>query len=96
MPKGYLIAEIHVTDPDGYEGYRQRVVATIEAFGGRYLVRGGDPHLIEGTEPSGRVVVLEFDSPERAMEWYNSPAYQAILPMRLSNTTGRAILATGL
>ena len=96
MPKGYFFAEIHVVDQENYEGYRQRVGATIVAFGGRFLVRGGDPRVLEGSEPSGRVAVLEFDSPERAMEWYNSPEYQAVLPIRLDNTTSRALLATGL
>ena len=96
MPKGYFCAEIHVVDQESYEGYRQRVGATIEAFGGRLLVRGGDPRVLEGSEPTGRAAVSKFDSPERAMAWYNSPEYQAVLPMRLNNTTGRALLATGL
>jgi uncharacterized protein (DUF1330 family) len=41
------------------------------------------------------MVVLEFDSPAQAMTWYNSPEYQAILPHRLRNTTGRAICVAG-
>jgi uncharacterized protein (DUF1330 family) len=71
------------------------VVATVEAFGGRFLVRGGDLLLVEGDAPNGRSVVLEFESPERAMEWYNSAGYQKILPLRLKNAITRLLCATG-
>ena len=57
--------------------------ASIAEFGGRYAVRGGDPKVLEGDGPPPRSVLLEFDSPERAMEWYNSPQYQAALQIRL-------------
>jgi uncharacterized protein (DUF1330 family) len=97
MPKGYIIGEIHVTNPGAeYEEYRAKVVATIEAFGGRYLARGGDPTLLEGDAPLGRTVILEFESPERAKEWYNSPEYQAVLPLRLRNTKSRLTCASGI
>lgn len=95
MPKGYLIAELEVTNSAGYEEYRRQVPATIAAYGGRYVVRAGDARLLEGHGGPGRMVVLEFDSPERAMAWYNSPEYQAILPHRLNNSTGRAIIVAG-
>jgi uncharacterized protein (DUF1330 family) len=95
MPKGYIIAELTVSDMEGYQEYRQKVPAVIAAYGGRYLVRAGDSKVLEGDGPSGRMVVLEFDSPERALEWYNSPEYQAILPIRLRNASGRAIWAAG-
>ena len=95
MPKGYILAEVDVTDPTAYEGYRSRVMPTVEAFGGVMLVRGGDPQPLEGSPAAKRVVILEFASPERAMEWYNSPAYQAILPIRLQNSVGRVHCLTG-
>ena len=80
---------------DGYQEYREKVPATIAAYGGRYVVRAGEATLLEGTGGPGRMVVLEFDSPERALAWYNSPEYQAILPHRLNNSTGRAICVAG-
>ena len=95
MPKGYLIAELEITNMAGYEEYRRQVPATIAAYGGRYVVRAGDAKLLEGNGGPGRMVVLEFDSPEKAMAWYNSPEYQAILPHRLNNSTGRAVIAAG-
>lgn len=95
MPKGYIIAEVVVEDWDGYNKYREQVLATVQAYGGRFLVRGGDPTLVEGDEPLGRAVVLEFDSPERAMEWYNSAEYSKILPFRLASTKTRVLCAAG-
>jgi uncharacterized protein (DUF1330 family) len=95
MPKGYIIAELVVSNSEGYQEYREKVPAVIAQYGGRYLVRAGDSKVLEGAGECGRMVVLEFDSPERALEWYNSPEYQAILPIRLRNAAGRAIWAAG-
>ena len=82
MPKGYVLAEVEVTDPALFETYRPLASASIAAFGGRYLVRGGDPQVLEGNRPHRRMVLLEFDSPERATEWYRSPQYQEALAIR--------------
>ena len=95
MPKGYLIGEIEVTNMEGYEEYRRQVPETIAAYGGRYVVRAGEATLLEGSGGPGRMVVLEFDSPENSLAWYNSPEYQAILPHRLNNSKGRAIIVAG-
>ena len=96
MAKGYIVVELTVTNPGAqFEEYRAAVGATVEAFGGRFLVRGGDPRLLEGDHPAGRVVVLEFDSQERALAWYNSPAYQKILRLRTDNALSRMLCAAG-
>jgi uncharacterized protein (DUF1330 family) len=96
MPKGYLLVEIAVTNQEGFEKYRAMVRPTVAKFGGRALVRGGNPKLVEGDRPAKGFVVLEFDSVERAMEWYNSPEYQSILPLRTENSIGRAFFLTGV
>ena len=95
MPKGYFIIEMKITNMAGYEEYRRQVPATIAAYGGRIVVRGGEAKLLEGSGGPGRMVVLEFESPEKALAWYNSPEYQAILPHRLKNSTARAIIVAG-
>ncbi len=95
MSKGYLLAQIEVTDPAAYGEYTKHVGATVTAYGGRFLVRGGDPERLEGEAPVRRVVVLEFDSPARAREWYHSKEYQAVLPLRLRAATGDVFLLTG-
>ena len=66
MPKGYIIAELNVTDMEGIPGIPQtKCRPSSLAYGGRYLVRAGEAQVLEGSGESGRMVVLEFDSPER-------------------------------
>ncbi len=97
MPKGYIIGEVHLTNPgEAFAEYREKVQATLDPFGGRFLARGGEVSLLEGEAPAGRPVIIEFESPEQAMQWYNSPAYQAILPLRLRNATTRVTCAAGV
>ena len=60
----YVLAEIDVTDPQGFEDYRRQVPATLVRYGGRFVVRGGHTETLEGTWTPKRVVVLEF--PDRA------------------------------
>jgi uncharacterized protein (DUF1330 family) len=94
MP-GYVIARVSVNDPDTYDRYRREVGATVAAFGGRFLVRGGAISVKEGSWPSPRVVVLEFPAVAAAHAWYASPAYQAILPLRLASAEADVIIVEG-
>ena len=91
----YIIAELVVTNAEGYEGYRTQVGATIDQYGGAYVVRGGAIEAIEGDAP-GRMVVLQFADVEAAKRWYNSPEYQAIVGTRHANSTGRLTLVEGV
>ena len=63
---GYIIANLEVTDPEGFAGYAGKAPATIAAHGGEYLARGGAAELMEGDLPVGRVVVIRFPSAEVA------------------------------
>ncbi len=94
-PKGYLIAEITVTNPAAYEDYRKVVTPMVTRFGGTYLVRGGAAVAKEGAPPAGRVVVTEFASLAAAERFYHSPDYQAILPLRQRAATSRVFLVEG-
>jgi uncharacterized protein (DUF1330 family) len=96
MSKGYILGQIEVTDQAGYDEYRKHVGATIAAFGGRFLVRGGEQERLEGDGPVRRMVVLEFDSPARAREWYHSRQYQEVLPLRLRASRGELFLVQGI
>lgn len=75
MP-AYIIARIDVTDPDKYKNYMALTPAAIEKAGGRFVVRGGAITTLEGPEETRRLVVLEFDSIEKAKAFYNSPDYE--------------------
>ena len=97
MAKGYIVAELTITNPGpAFEEYRNSVLATMEPFGGRFLVRGGDPILLEGDHAASRVVILEFGSPEQAMAWYKSEQYQKIVPLRLNNALTRVLCAASV
>lgn len=95
MP-GYMIADVNVTDPEGFEEYRKLVSATIEAYGGRYLVRGGATETVEGDWSPSRLVILEFDSVEQAKAWYYSEEYSGPKEMRHNSATTNAIFAEGM
>lgn len=91
----YILAEVEVTNPAGYESYRPLAGASIAQYGGRFVVRGGKAELIEGAKEPARIVVIEFPDAEAAKRWYNSPEYQEALKIRLANSTGRVILVEG-
>ena len=91
----YLIGDIEVTDPDTYERYRAGVPATVAAFGGKYLVRGAEAEVAEGTWSPNRLVVLEFESMERLKAWYDSPEYADLKKLRQSASKGNLIFADG-
>jgi uncharacterized protein (DUF1330 family) len=75
--------------------YIERIQATLDPFGGRFLVHGTQVEVKEGPWP-GTVVIVEFPDAERARAWYDSPAYQAILPLRTNNIEGEAIIVDGV
>jgi uncharacterized protein (DUF1330 family) len=86
----YIIANVEITDPAGFEEYRRLVPAVIAAYGGRYLVRGGALERLEGDATLRRVVVLEFPDMARLRAFYQSPEYRPLIAMRLR--TARATL----
>jgi uncharacterized protein (DUF1330 family) len=92
----YLIVDIDVRDAKAFDEYRKMVVPTIQKYGGRYLVRGGATTVLEGNWQPKRVVVLEFDSVERAREWYDSADYRPARDIRLKASSGNAVLVEGI
>lgn len=78
----YLIFQGEVVDPDDYERYKAGAAATIEAAGGRYVVRGGEIDVLDGAPPPGRTVVVEFPSRQAALDWFNGDAYAEFRPIR--------------
>ena len=94
MP-AYVVAEVEVTNPAGYESYRPLAGASVAQYGGKFVVRGGKAELIEGSQEPARIVVIEFPDNAAAKRWYNSPEYQEALKIRLANSTGRVILVEG-
>jgi uncharacterized protein (DUF1330 family) len=94
--KAYAIANLQHLDmgPPIVE-YLQRVDATLEPFGGRFLVHGGAKTVLEGKLP-GFPIVVEFPDIDHARGWYASRAYQDILHLRTDNSEGVAVLVEGV
>ncbi len=92
----YVIVEVNVTDPQLFAEYAKGVPATILAYGGKYLVRGGTTETKEGNWVPKRVVVLEFPSMDQARKWYDSSEYKPLLGMRLRAASAKLILVEGV
>ena len=72
----YVIVEIDVHDPVLYEEYKKLTPISIAPYGGKFVVRGGEAHTLEGDWKPKRIVVLEFPSVEKAREWWDGPVYR--------------------
>jgi uncharacterized protein (DUF1330 family) len=94
--KAYCIVYELLHDAKMFEEYRKQVMPTIEAYGGTFLVRSGKFTVLEGEMPFERIAVVEFPSRKAAEDWYHSPAYQKILPLRLNSTRCQFIVADGV
>jgi uncharacterized protein (DUF1330 family) len=74
-PVAFIVAEIGITDPDGYsKEFLPPVLKTIQEAGGKFLARGGKTVSFDGAPPGPRVVVTQYESMEKAQAWWNSPA----------------------
>jgi uncharacterized protein (DUF1330 family) len=94
MPKGYWIVHVDVVDLEGYKAYLAANTAPLHAFGGRFLVRGGNNEKPEGVIRS-RTIVIEFPSYEAALACYNSPGYQAAAAHRMGRAEFDIIIIEG-
>ncbi len=93
---GYLIARVTVTDPEKYQDYTAVSPGLIAKYGGRFLVRGGESVTLEGPEATERIVVVEFESLERAKAMYQSDAYQAAIKLRAGAATAQFVAVAGV
>jgi uncharacterized protein (DUF1330 family) len=75
--------------------YLQRIDETLAPYGGRFLVHGGALTPAEGTW-DGDIVVIAFPDLAAATQWYESPGYQEILPLRTTNSTSVAVIVEGV
>jgi uncharacterized protein (DUF1330 family) len=71
----YVVVNVDVKDPARYEHYKKLSQASLPAYGGRFLVRGGAVEVLEGEWTPKRLVIVEFPSVERAKAWWASAEY---------------------
>jgi uncharacterized protein (DUF1330 family) len=92
----YIIVDLEITDPVGYEEYKKLAGATVERYGGKYIVRGGKCEPLEGDWRPKRIVVLQFENTDRAKAWLNSPEYAEPRKMRHRTAKARIIVVEGV
>ncbi len=94
MP-AYIIVEVDVHHLSDYEEYKKLTPASIAAFGGKFIVRGGNTQTLEGDWNPQRIVVVEFPTVERANEWWSSPEYAPAKEIRQRTATSKMIVVEG-
>ena len=95
MP-AYVIAHIDVKDPARYEDYKKMSPISIHKFGGRFIARGGQAEVLEGTWQPRRLVLLEFPSVEVAKQWWASEEYRPAKELRQATSVGDMIVLEGI
>jgi uncharacterized protein (DUF1330 family) len=95
-PPAFLVAEEAIHDMETFtKEYGPKVPATLQPYGGRFVVRGGKLAALEGDAPP-RFVIIEFDSMDKARDWYNSPDYQKLAPIRQKASKTTLFIAEGV
>ncbi len=94
MP-AYVLVDVDVHELEGYAKYRSIVLPSIEAYGGRFIVRGGSIETLEGTWRPKRLVILEFPDAGKARAWWASPEYAGPKALRLATARSEMILVDG-
>ncbi|WP_019144959.1 DUF1330 domain-containing protein [Aeromicrobium massiliense] len=94
--RGYAIGHLRGVrlGPD-IRRYLEEIEATMAPFGGEFLVHGTTAEVLEGP-PVGDVILIGFPSVQAARDWYASPAYQAILPLRTEHAQSNVVLLEGV
>jgi uncharacterized protein (DUF1330 family) len=92
----FVVVQVEVKDPARYEAYKRMVPPTLEKFGGRFVVRGGPVHVMEGTWAPKRFVLVEFPSVEQAKAWWSSPEYADAKALRQATAESQMIIVEGI
>ena len=92
----YVVAEIEVDNPEGYEEYKKLAPPPIAAFGGKYIARGGRAENLEGDWKPTRIVILEFESVDKAKNWLDSEEYREAKALRHEHAKSKMIVVEGV
>ncbi len=95
MP-AYVLVEVNIHDQELYESYKKLTPATIEAFEGRFVVRGAQTESLEGDWKPERFVMLEFQSVEIAKRWWASDEYSKAKKIRHRAATSKMLVVEGI
>ncbi|HMO62957.1 MAG TPA: DUF1330 domain-containing protein [Ferruginibacter sp.] len=91
----FIIVNVFINDQEAFERYKQLTPATVAAYGGRFIVRGGAVTPLEGNWDTGRLVVLEFPDKATAEAWWHSPEYAIAKSIRQQAASSDMVLVEG-
>jgi uncharacterized protein (DUF1330 family) len=91
----YIVVQVEVTEPAGYDDYKKMVPSSLAAYGGKFVVRGGACETLEGSWQPKRLVVLEFPSVAKAKQWWSSDEYREAKALRQRTATSEMIVVEG-
>ena len=92
----YMVVDLEITDPAGFQEYAKQVGATLSPYGGKYIVRGGKYEIMEGDWHPHTLVIIEFPSVEKAWQWYHSAEYAPLIGIRARTATTQAVVVEGV
>jgi uncharacterized protein (DUF1330 family) len=91
----YVIVNVNTNQPEEYEHYKEMAQKIVAQYGGRYLARGGPMSVLEGTWNPTRIVILEFPTYEKALEWWHSAEYAPAKELRQRLSTTDLLIVDG-
>lgn len=92
----YIVVEVEIKNPIEYEDYKKLSGPAVEAFGGKFIVRGGKTETLEGNWSPERFVIIEFPTVEKAKEWWNSELYSKAKVIRYRTAESKMLVAEGV
>ena len=95
MPAWFVAIAYSVSNPAELEEYQKRAEPTVEQYGGKFIAGGSKVEVADGNWSPIGLVVIEFENMDRAKEWYHSPEYSAVKPLRLNSTDSGLIFVDG-
>ncbi len=87
----HFIAHLTVDDPDGYRVYEKGFFPILKAHGGQFVTYDDNVVELEGDRAAGRTVIIQFESEEQLMGWWNSPEYQELAEHRKASCTTHSV-----
>ena len=92
----FVIVDIEVTDPEGYEEYKKLSPPAVAAYGGKFVARGGRTEVLEGDWKPNRLVILQFESVEKSKAWLDSPEYSKAKSLRHQYARSNMVVVEGV
>ena len=91
----YVITDVEITDADLYGQFLEKVTATVEGHGGKFVARGGSLEVVLGNWSPNRIAILQFDSLDQVHGWLNSPEYAALDDIRTRSSNINMVVVEG-